>query len=331
MTARHAIIAARRGFTLIEVMVSVGIVVLLGALVLAAVIHAKTTSYVIRTRSDLASIGNALAAYKADFGDYPRFPSTSADYAALHSATPVTGGYDWLDNQYDRGARLLCRALIGPAGGTINGLPGEDGADGPGFRVRRNLVTETGGTQQLAGKVYGPYLQADRWKLVYDPNPASATGGPYAMMYNAKMLDVYGNPVLYYPATPGGVSQMRQPNGFVYEVPIPATSSNYPLYNAFDNHFDFTPPLGASGNPALLLDPVQMTYILGDRSMDWTIGSGESAVTTQPYLLWSAGADGKYGFGPIQGSTNSAAPSSQFNTLKIDDICNFDIPADLRN
>jgi type II secretory pathway pseudopilin PulG len=330
MTARPRNIPARGGFTLLEVLISVGIVVLLGALVLTAVIHARTTGYVIRTRSDLGLIGTALSAYKADFGDYPRFapppPSTS-------SATPPTDPGAWINDAPDRGARLLCRALIGPAGGTTaTPEPGEDGAPGPGFRIRRTLVTGTDGTQQLGGRVYGPYLQADRWKLAYDPNPASATGGPFSSMYNAKMLDIYGHPILYYPATPGGASRIRQPGGFVANYP---GSTIYPLYNASDNARDLTPPLASSASTyCLLLDPTQMAFILGDRSVNGSIDAGESAVTTQPYLLWSAGADGKFGFGPTAGNLDvyvngtAVAPPS---TTKIDDICNFDIPADLRN
>jgi prepilin-type N-terminal cleavage/methylation domain-containing protein len=320
MIARQPIVA-RRGFTLIEVMISVGIVVLLGTLVLTAVHLSKVHAYVIRTRSDLASIGTALSAYKADFGDYPRFVVPATDLAAAAAATPdPNGGYAWLDNQGDRGARLLCRALIGPAGGNPAGAqPGDDGADGPGFRIRRGVVTEATGPAQLAGKVWGPYLQADRWKLVYDPSPPSG----YGAMYNAKMLDVYGNPVLYYPATPGGASRIRQTGGFVanYTVPTgPSGSTIYPLYNAFDNSQDQTAPLVNSPTGGALLAPTQMTYILGDRNGDNTIDNGESAVTTEPYLLWSAGPDGVFGFG----ATPGVAP-------KTDDICNFDIPADLRN
>ena len=330
------------GFTLIEVLVAVGIIVLITSILLPAILYSKTRALVIRARGDLGTIANALDAYKADFQDYPRFVDPSVSQAGFNNPG---SGY-WLDYQEDRGARLLCRALIGPAGAGTTGVasPGDDGADGPGFRVRRNLAG-VGGAQQLSGRVYGPYLQPDKWKLSYDPNPQAANV-PSSLMYNAKMLDLYGNPILYYPATPGATARLGLASGFVSSCnpgtfTAPAANAtnapSYPLYNAFDNASDSTPPLGSTASPKVLLDATAMGFILGDRTgnggapvPNGKIDAGETAVTTQPYLLWTAGADGVFGFGLDPANSLAGLPAAQFPGHKTDDVCNFDIPPDLR-
>lgn len=279
---RRASPAAKRGFTLIELLVVIGVIALLVGLLLPAVLRSYRTADRARTQADLALIGTALDAYRQDFGDYPRFDDNNAANA---------GGVD-LNTRTDRGAILLCQALIGPGG------QGVDGANGLGFRVR--------GTQ---GKIYGPYLQADKFKLSTD------TGDP-ANAY-AKILDRNGNPILYYPATPGSPN-ITAPSGFDALVSppgyTPATPPARPLYNAYDN----TQVPSSSQWPAglTLLSPTEMQYILGDRDENGQINSSEVATFTGPYILWTAGDDGIYGRDPKTGKT--------------DDVTNFDIPADLR-
>ena len=58
------------------------------------------------------------------------------------------------------------------------------------------------------------------------------------------------------------------------------------------------------------------------------VGPGETAATSAPYLLWSAGADGLYG--PVNGAAGSLAyfqgldPTSVKNlVIKCDDVTNF--------
>jgi prepilin-type N-terminal cleavage/methylation domain-containing protein len=109
----------RRGFTLIEMLVVVAIVVLLAGLLLPMVVRSYRVAERTRLRADLNTVATALDAYRADFGDYPR---------------PT-------DNVDSRGAVILARALVALGPATL------DGADGPGFRIRS------------MGKVHGPYLQ----------------------------------------------------------------------------------------------------------------------------------------------------------------------------
>jgi len=309
------------GFTLIEIMVVVGIIALLFGLALMGLTAARRSAQRTRVLDDFQMINMALSQYRSDFQDYPRFADPAADNAA--SASGTIGSGIWLDTAPDRGARLLCQALIapGPAVSSNTQVPdGQDGADGPGFRVRRTSVNGTPG-----GKIYGPYLAPDKFKLEYSPAVSN--------MQDAKILDNMGNVILYYPATPGPPA-VSQPNGYV-ALAAPTNPATYtvsaqtpllkPLYNSYDNTFDTT-----TNKP--MLDQKQMQYLLGDTNMNGTIESSlmppETAATTAPYLLWTAGADGQYGFGndPATGQPlviNSTTPPARHKT---DDITNFDLP-----
>jgi prepilin-type N-terminal cleavage/methylation domain-containing protein len=318
----------RRGFTLIEVLVTVGIIVVLLALAIPAVLRARNTGIRTRVQSDMGLIATALSAYKADFGDYPRFPDPQTVANESAGTTPTQR---WLDWSQPRGAVLLCESLIGPgpanggnfkAGSSSSYTPGDDGADGPGFRVRRNFVA---GTTSLAGKVYGPYLDASKFKISFLANAAN----PSFINAYPVMLDVIGNPILYYPATPSSV-QMTIPGAYVAEANpqnYSSTAAN-PIYNAFDNENNGV----QTGTPTYqnFISPAQLAYILGERTnasmSPPSFAAGEQAVTSQPYLLWSAGISGIFGFG-VDGSGNPKVPATG---MKTDNITNFDIPADLK-
>jgi prepilin-type N-terminal cleavage/methylation domain-containing protein len=183
----------RQGFSLIELLVVIGIIVLLATIVLPMITQAHKQAIRVSMAADLQVIGQALEAYKHDFGDYPR-----------------PDRYQALDNPklpFVTGAALLCWALVAPgpavtqsnpntAGGTVN--PG-DGADGPGFRVRGTV-----------GAVKGPYLPSDRFLIgtadgmgvVHQPNVLNA--GQTANFNNAEdvLADRNSSPILYLPPPP---------------------------------------------------------------------------------------------------------------------------------
>jgi prepilin-type N-terminal cleavage/methylation domain-containing protein len=127
-----------RGFSLIELLVVIGIILILAGIALPMLIKAYSYASKSKARADLNTIAVALSAYKADFGDYPRPVNDTTTY---------------------RGARALCQALVAP------GTAAQDGADGLGFRERAGM-----------GPVRGPYLQMDRFKLAQPDsagNPAA--------------------------------------------------------------------------------------------------------------------------------------------------------------
>src|SRR6476646_5365944 len=116
-----------RGFTLIEILVVIGIILVLAGILLPMLIKAYSYADKSKGAADLQSIALALENYRQDCGDYPRPYNDTTNY---------------------RGARALCQALVAP------GTAAQDGADGLGFRVRTGM-----------GQVKGPYLQMDRFKV----------------------------------------------------------------------------------------------------------------------------------------------------------------------
>ena len=80
----------RSGFTLVELLVSIGIIVLLIGILLPAITRAYRTAERTRVAADFQTIATGLDAYKADFGTYPTVDAQNT------------------------GASILCKALVGP-------------------------------------------------------------------------------------------------------------------------------------------------------------------------------------------------------------------------
>ena len=124
----------RGGFTLVELLVVIGIIVLIASIATPMVVSARRNANRVRVQSDLNAIATALDAYKNDFKDYPR--------PTINPADPNTARVP-----------VLAWALLGPwpAAAASGGFG--DGADGFGFR------TVTG------GKVHGPYLSPEKFPV----------------------------------------------------------------------------------------------------------------------------------------------------------------------
>jgi prepilin-type N-terminal cleavage/methylation domain-containing protein len=283
----------RAGFTLIEVLVTVGIIAVVLSLSLAGILLAKKHAIVIRTRSDLQLIESALSYYKQDMdGQYPVFADPSTDQAS----NAILGNGQWLDysgvngsSAGARGAVLLCRALIGPgpanstpgiSASTYYASPGDDGADGSGFRTRRIYNASTG---QFSGKVYGPYVDSAKFKLGY-LNPTLDGGQAFPVI-----LDSGGYPILYYPAASG----IQQAN-LNYNNPQTTSINVTSRFNGYDNNY-YVNSTGSGSS-------------FSTSSAFATLAAGCGSPN---YLLWTAGADGVFGLD---------------SKGKSDDIANFDLP-----
>jgi type II secretory pathway pseudopilin PulG len=299
-------------FTLTEMLVVIGIIVLVLGIATPMVTRAWRAGDRARTAADLQAIATALEAYKQDHGNYPRVRGLPWVGATGPEAT------DWL------GARMLCRALIGPGPGetsTIDPAMIPDGAgtkasatatiedqNGPGFRTR----------DKRNGRVYGPYLPSDRFKLGDPNNPSSTTAKPGTWA----ILDRYNKAILYFPASTAkpNIAVKGQPNdtpGYIHSDPgANNDNSEFSLYDADDNLNAFV------RNPGDGNELRRMRLMLGDKNANGIIEpASETAATTESFLLWSAGPDEN--FGPDMTMAAPAGTLDSRDVEKCDDITNF--------
>jgi prepilin-type N-terminal cleavage/methylation domain-containing protein len=293
----------RGGFTLTEMLVVIGIIVLVLSIATPMVTRAWRAGDRTRTAADLQAIASALEAYKQDHGMYPPVPL----------GAPYSGGPTNFN-----GARMLCRALIAPGPGVASSATSADIADGagtstssggredqagPGFRTRKapgpdgRLDTIDDLPQ---GRVYGPYLPADRFKL---GDPDGSTNPKPGLL---AILDRYNRPILYYPAT--GKPNIRLDKSYA----APRIGNDKPMYNTNDNQ-------GARTDI-----PNVLALMLGDINMDGKIVSPEEPAFEGPFILWSSGPDET--FGPPQGMQLNTPENARKALEKSDDITNFRTP-----
>jgi len=136
------------------------------------------------------------------------------------------------------------------------------------------------------GRVYGPYLQADKFKV----NSAN------------QLTDKQGRLILYFAANPR-MPKINAAGGY-----IGSNSSGSPtsLYNFYDNQ-------AAVGSIS------EMEALFGDYNLNGCIDNGETAFTTAPYVLWNAGPDNIVG--PYLTNLDPASVKNAVNSC--DDVTNF--------
>jgi len=239
----------RGGFTLVEMLVVIGIIIVLLGIALPAIHSARQKGLRTRMAMDLQVISQALEAYRQDFKDYPRVDYSNANL------TPGT-----------LGAVTLCWALLSPGPATGNG---SDGADGPGFRVR--------GTQ---GQIYGPYIQPGKFKISgsndWNSTINDENGNPYLYFprsagANINVANGYIGNYTSSPPTPrpmynfGDNSGVTSPNGSAFTqqmmetqmgdldnnggingAEVPATTAPYILWGAGGDSTFGPPPYNTS-------------------------------------------------------------------------------------
>jgi prepilin-type N-terminal cleavage/methylation domain-containing protein len=106
----HSSFRAPGGFTLIELIVTVTIIVILAGLVLSTVGYVQKKAARSRAETELATLSAACENYKADNGIYPRNPDTDGLNAQI-AGNPNT-------SQYQRASLYLYNALFGATNGS---------------------------------------------------------------------------------------------------------------------------------------------------------------------------------------------------------------------
>ena len=327
------------GFTLIEILVVVGIIVILVSVLVPLVGRAMRQAKQTRTAADMGSIGTALEAFKADHGDYPRpEPGARGSGAALLGrylfgpyGDGVERGKTTLDDQdppeYAGGKQYLPGDAVRnggqatsptfaavrpttsapPTGALQSGtnydwapLAANDGIDGPGLSMRQG------------GKKFGPYLQEGKFKF-----------------RGLAVLDGNDNPILYFPGRPGQGGDLtgvgaKPDNAYVYRSSLAARPTM--KYDADDNLDAFRRD-GEANNESALRRIRAMLGDYGNADDDQAVietDKNEQVLTEAPYLLWAAGPDGF--FGPTEitdGQADADRQRNQANVGRCDDVTSF--------
>jgi prepilin-type N-terminal cleavage/methylation domain-containing protein len=340
-TSPSRVSLARRGFTLIEILVVVGIIVLLASILVPLVGRAMRQAKQTRTAADMAVIGTALEAFKADHGDYPRVELPNLGFA------------------------LLGKNLYGPLGDGVAPTGGPDDLDPPAYvptnTYRPGDVVQTDGT---GGNVHFLCIgentgvatsDTTKW-IECDPNPAATPTappiqltdgvdgaglrlrdggkkwGPYLQEGKFKfrgvaILDGNDNPILYFPARPGSTN-VNVGTGYLRAVvanPTLTTNDDQAKYDVFDNWSQFV----RSGETDERLAQWRIHAMLGDYEPDGHIDTSkrEVAIPEHPFLLWAAGPDGVFGPTAITDGTGTGAGSNYEANRdaagKCDDVTNY--------
>jgi prepilin-type N-terminal cleavage/methylation domain-containing protein len=295
----------RSGFTLVELLVVIGIILVLMALLLPAVNKAWNTAVRTRMALDLQTVSTALEAYRADFQQYPQVYGSNLQPSS--AANPGQGAY-W-----------LCRALVGPGG-----MDPTQGGDGAG-----NAIVVAGQTadpspygfrvvpKSAGGKIWGPYVAPDTLKMG-DPNAAAGTIGN---VNNFVLMDKYKHPILYYPGKRG--TNITQPS---------STLGGYLGPNGMFNPYDNT-GTGSSDSTSGVMSAQMFMILMGDGGYDngsgsptvpnGMIDSGETPAYEGNYVLVSPGTDEVFGptgtaGQPQQGPSWRGSPINPW-----DDVTNF--------
>lgn len=220
----------RGGFSLVELLVVVAIIVLLIGLLIPGLTAVRNQAKIASSKATFASLDAGMATYKADQEVGGAFPPSRGDNpngvaysnaAAWDFANPYDTSPNTLLHDYEgaTGAALLVMAM---AGADLQGTPGFRDLDGDGVwgndcfgggaaptgNPPGAYAAKAANNQAPYYKRFGPYVQIDKIKIT--PRTPGTTGA--ATTFDIKgatlpaplklpvFLDAFGYPILYYHA-----------------------------------------------------------------------------------------------------------------------------------
>jgi prepilin-type N-terminal cleavage/methylation domain-containing protein len=343
-----------KGFTLVELLVVIGIILVLMGILLPVLNRAMRQAQITSQKLDFQAITTALENYKQDFGDYPRNSSLPGWNTTTSGPAPTYMG--------------LATALLGPGPAISTLLQAGDGADQFGFRSKCAI---TGGTLQSpasagattfilnnpatfvagqfvsindpaagnedelpvvsitgtspstvtlskplafthlanvgvaiklpTGKVWGPYLQTDKYKTFYYPSAPPANVGNQPLL-----LDRWGAPIQYFTRFGNNSNRTGVANAGIIAGPLYGDSAPSTVDPAGINAiWDSRDGVAFTNN-----DSIALKWMLGDDNGDNNISGTETLHYTGGFVLISAGPDSA-----SAGTAPSGLPTSKFCDL----------------
>jgi type II secretory pathway pseudopilin PulG len=166
------------GFTLIELIVVIGVIIILTGLVLSTVGYARKKGARARAETEIAAMSAACESYKADNGIYPRGPATAIPIGTVTIPANVTDNLDAktkgdptsnTDPTYGETSLYLYTLLSGD--GTGNRTP-----TGKSYmQFKPNMLLPAGGTGTVTA-IADPFGNSYGYSTAQAANPGSAAG-----------------------------------------------------------------------------------------------------------------------------------------------------------
>jgi type II secretory pathway pseudopilin PulG len=304
---------SRHGFTIIELLTVMSIIIILIGLLVPSLNRVKRYSMDVKQRAQFHSIAVALDLFNAEFDGYPNSdamdddPVTPKNYCGAMKLAEALVGQDL--KGFNPASRFR-RSGFGTALPTL-GMPY------PPYNTCGGAVDAACYNENIRSrKMYLQLENANAYiiKDIYRPADISAAGYTNHAGFDPNtyvLCDSYnrvthkdtgkkiGMPILYYKADS---TKLKHP--LPTDLPVPADIPKY-IYNSLDNQdlIDmglpwiamFAHPLASGGGTIAGVNITDYPKKFYDITRDTKVGTGDRPVRADSYILMSAGFDGEYG------------------------------------